>query len=187
MGLLSETEFKEKINTMLDNRVMVRLNTTFKIQPDIRTFPLYCNACEKVQPILYVHYGSRYGMVGSCNCQYCQNVIDVTDGDNIVTFIKTGGREIQFNELYLLDWNYIAVLGEEKAKLVEEALSQYQDEYITVTQLCSVVGDVLGIKDYPIKKYTTDRHYSILPQDINRWISLLDAIGVTLPDNVVCK
>ena len=83
-----------------------------------------------------------------------------------------------------MDWKYISGLGEDKAKLVEDALSSYQDEYITVNQLCENVENVLGIKDYPIKRYITDKSYSFLPQDINRWISLLAAIGAKLPEYV---
>ncbi len=185
MGLMPENEYL-KVNKKTNNRIMVRMNTSFKIQPDVLTFPLFCRACNKVQPTLYVHCGSRYGQVGSCKCEYCQNIIDVIDGDNIVTYIRTGGREIQFKELYLLDWKYIEQLGADKTNLVENALNQHQDEYITVYQLCSLVGAALGLEDYPINKYITDRDYCILPQDINQWISLLDSMGVNLPD-YVCK
>lgn len=183
MGLIAENQYIEN-NESPNNRIKIRLNTSFKLQPDVKTFPLYCNACNRVQPILYVHCGSRYGQVGSCACHYCKNTIAVTDGDNIVTYIRTNERELRFKELYLLDWNYIEQLAPAQAQLIAEALRPYEEEYITVYQLCSIVENTLDIKQYTVNKYITDKEYCFLPQDINQWISLLDAAKIKLPDYV---
>ena len=183
MGLMEEKEFIEK-NGIANNRIEIRLHPNHMIQPDIKIFPLFCQSCKKVQPGFYVHCGSRYGQVGSTKCQYCEVNIDVTDGDNLVDYIKVNGRVISFRELYLLDWSFIQQLGHNKEQLIENALAEYKGKYMTVNQLCSVVANAMNVNEYPVYTYSTDVDFSVLPKDINQWSSLLTALGVVLPEYV---
>lgn len=189
MGLCEEKEYREKYPTQaLDNEVFIRLDPRYMIQANIKTFPIFCKECKKVQPTLYVHYGSRYGQVGGCICKFCKNNIIVTDDDNIVLSIYVDKKEINFEDLYLLHWKYIEQMGAQEAERIKNRLQKFtnvfRDRFIPVNQLCDEIEDVLQVAPYNINAYSTDAEFSFLPDDINRWISLLEALEVKLPEYV---
>lgn len=185
MGLISMEEYEKHQDVETpENYVAIRSFPKYRIQPDVRTFPLFCNHCQKVQSTLYVHRGSRYGQVGDCDCQYCGNKIYVTDTDNIVLYIRVNGREVSFKQLYLLEWKWIELLGTRAEQLVLEKLAPLGEKAIRVNQLCELIEMALEVGTYSRNVYQTDEEFSILPEDINRWISLLEHLGVRLPDYV---
>lgn len=183
--LYEESEYKSKFpGKTIQNRVYIRLDGRFMIQPDVKAFPLYCTACRRKQPELYIHDGSRYGHVGACACSFCGAEINVNDGDNIVTFIRTGGREIDFADLYLIDWKYIHAMGEQEEMKILQALQSYKGRFVYLDELCDIVERTLELKVESTHSFCTDREYSILPADVNRWINLLHTAGVRLPEGV---
>ena len=185
MGLISMEEYEKHQDVETpENYVAIRSFSKYRIQPDVRTFPLFCNHCQKVQSTLYVHRGSRYGQVGDCACQYCGNKIYVTDTDNIVLYIRVNGSEIDFKQLYLLEWKWIELLGTRAEQLVLEKLAPLGEKAIRVNQLCELIEMALEVGTYSRNVYQTDEEFSILPEDINRWISLLEHLDVGLPDYV---
>ncbi len=188
VSLFRLNEYQSKYpSSVTNNKVYIRLDRNFMIQPDAKLFPLYCTSCGKCQQDLYVHAGSHYGYVGSCNCAYCGKNIDVSDGDNVVLFIRTEGAEIRFDRLYLIDWKYIEDMGRDRAALVERELKQHKGRFIYLDELCGVIENTLNIKIQEKYSFSTDDRYLLLPEDVNRWINLLYAAGVKLPDYVKMK
>ncbi len=194
MGLLRYTkELQQNGKHNTDNNVSLRFkeDKLRKMLPDAGSFPLYCKACNRTQSELFIHFGSRYGQVGSCNCEFCGAVIYVNDHDNIVDSIMTAGTEIFFEELYLLDAKYINELEKITGAQISKALYDYWNEgerkyQMKLNVVCDIIEELTGIKsDSTDICFITDDKYSILPEDINRWIRILYLAGVSLPMN--CK
>lgn len=179
MGLMELNE--DNIRT---NRVEIRKQgDELRIIADAVIFPLYCTKCNHPQPNLYVHCGSRYGQVGTAKCCKCGGEIYVIDHDNIVSSIFINNypsNEIFFSKLYLLDVKYLKQLGEEHFNNIKAALLELaeQDSYIAVEKLTTIVENEINILTTGTKKYITDERFSILPNDINRWIETLENAGI---------
>ncbi|MGN0513031.1 MAG: hypothetical protein ACI4GD_02040 [Lachnospiraceae bacterium] len=190
MGLLVYNEnnlSKYKGNT--DNSIQLQLLRPWKIQPNAATFPLYCVKCKKTQPYLYIHTGSSYGHVGSCQCEYCGETIVVKDHDNIVNSIKTADTEVFFSQLYMLDWKYVAAIEGRYGISVEKELSanlnSHGTSFMTVNELRELIERLIPVKADGSLRFQTDDRFAILPDDINRWIELLYRAGIKLPPNCI--
>lgn len=179
MGLMELNE--ENIRT---NRVAIRKQgDEIGLSVDAAIFPLYCTRCNYPQPNLYVHCGSRYGQVGTVRCCKCGGEIYVTDHDNVVFSIYINNypsNEIFFSKLYLLDVKYLKQLGEEHFNNIKVALLKLaeQEDFINVDKLTTIVENEMNILATGTKKYITDERFSILPDDINRWIETLENAGI---------
>lgn len=175
MGLIELNE--DNIRT---NRVMIRKQgDELRLVVDAAIFPLYCTKCNHPQPNLYVHCGSRYGHVGTAKCCNCGEEIYVLDHDNVVNSIFINNypsNEIFFNELYLLDVKYLKQLGEEHFNNIKDVLLKLakREEFISVDRLRTIVENEMNIWATGTKMYITDERFSMLPDDINRWIEVLD-------------
>jgi hypothetical protein len=181
-----------KLPTNRKNRIYIRIGSERKFVPDIDIFPLYCTCCNAPQSKLYEHLGSRYGQVGTAICEKCGKEIYVTDHDNIVESIYINGspsNEIFFNELYLLDWKFVEEFDRLSMKNVVgkviEELKQYDGKLITVDVLREIIENVTNIKTDGKMNFITDERFSILPDDINRWIELLYSAKINIPVKVV--
>lgn len=179
MGLMELNE--DNIRT---NRVAIRKQgDEIGLSVDAVIFPLYCTSCNYPQPNLYVHCGSRYGQVGTAKCCKCGGEIHVIDHDNIVDSIFINNypsNEIFFSELYLLDVKYLKRLGKEHFNNIKAALLELaeQERYIDVEKLTTIVENEMNTSATGTKKYITDERFSILPDDINRWIETLENAGI---------
>lgn len=192
MGLLTYDEKNVK-DAQIDtkNRVELQLDRAWKICPSIVTFPLYCTGCKRTQPGLYIHTGSSYGQVGSCLCEFCGKEITVTDYDNVVDSIKTEETKVYFTPLYLLDWKYVKKLENRFQISVENALktcvNPYKASFITVDELRNRIEELIPVQTDGTLKFQTDDKFSLLPDDINRWIELLYRAGLELPKGCILK
>ncbi|GKX64861.1 hypothetical protein [Inconstantimicrobium mannanitabidum] len=154
---------------------------------DASVFPLYCTSCNSPQPNLYVHEGSRYGQVGTVKCSSCGKDIAVIDHDNIVASIFINNypsNEIFFQELFLLDIKYLEALGKHHFQNIEERLINIEKDntyFISVDKLRSIIEEEMHISTSGQKKYITDERFSVLPEDINRFIEALINSGVEVP------
>ncbi|GKU24314.1 hypothetical protein [Clostridium folliculivorans] len=174
------------------NKVYIRIKSECKFIPDISVFPLYCTCCNAPQSKLYEHLGSRYGQVGTAICEKCGKEICVTDHDNIVASIYINNypsNEIFFNKLYLLDWKFVDKLDEFPIKntleKVTEELKKYDGNFINVDELREIIENIINIKTDGKMRFITDERFSILPDDINRWIELLYRAKIDIPAKVV--
>ncbi|QAA33587.1 hypothetical protein [Clostridium manihotivorum] len=181
-----------KLPTTKKNRIYIGIESESKLIPDIDIFPLYCTCCNTAQSKLYEHLGSRYGQVGTAICEKCGREIYITDHDNLVTSIYINGspsNEIFFNELYLLDWKFVDEFDRlsiiNVVKKVTDELKQYDREFITVDELREMIENITDIKTDGKMKFITDERFSILPDDINRWIELLYRAKINIPAKIV--
>jgi hypothetical protein len=152
----------------------------YGIQPDIQIFPLYCNCCHKQQSEPYLHTGSRYGYVGTVQCEFCKSNIVVTDHDNIVNSIILDGKEISFHELFLLQWKYIKLIEIRYGVSIRNLLMKLDEEYIKIDCLRTLIENKIGIYTVGDMKFITDDRFPHLPEDINRWIELLYKANIQL-------
>lgn len=60
----------------------------------------------------------------------------------------------------------------------------YKGRFIYLDELCDVVEETLGLNVETPHSFCTDREYSVLPEDVKRWINLLYAAGVRVPEAV---
>ncbi|GFZ30138.1 hypothetical protein CSC2_06640 [Clostridium zeae] len=174
------------------NKVYIRIKSEGKFIPDISVFPLYCTCCNAPQTKLYEHLGSRYGQVGTGKCERCGKEIYVTDHDNIVESIYINNypsNEIFFNELYLLDWKFVDEFDRLSIKnvvgKVTEELKQYDGKFITVDVFREIIENITNIKTDGKMRFITDERFSILPDDINRWIELLYRAKINIPVKIL--
>lgn len=161
------------------NKVKLRFVDTaehkpwYGIQPDIHIFPLYCNCCHKQQSDFYLHKGSRYGFVGTVQCEFCEADIVVTDHDNIVDSIIFNEAEISFHDLYLLKWTYINSIEIKHNVSIKSLLMNLNKGHISINSLRELIEHAIGIPTLGTMKFSTDNRFHQLPDDINRWIELL--------------
>lgn len=179
MGLVELNE-----NNIRPNRVIIRkYGDELRLLVDAAIFPLYCTKCNHPQPNLYVHCGSRYGQVGTAKCCKCGEGIYVIDHDNVVNSIFINNypsNEIFFNELYLLDVKYLKQLGKDHFNNIKDVLFRLaeKEEFIDVDRLRTIVENEMNISTTGTKMYVTDERFSLLPDDINRWIEALENAGI---------
>lgn len=162
-----------------DNMVLLRFSGVsedrfwYGIQPDIKTFPVYCSGCNRPQSIIYVHKGSRYGYVGTIKCEHCGSDITVTDHDNIVGSIILNQAEVSFYDLYLLQWKVVQMIESRYHVSIKNHLLNIGDRRITVNQLRLIIENQTGIQTSGTMKFITDSRFSCMPRDINQWLELL--------------
>lgn len=150
---------------------------------DAKTFPVVCGYCHKLQPELFVHLGSRYGLVGYGECCFCNKAITIIDHDNIVTEIQND-KWLPLQEWYLIDWGYIEQLTKKQQTDVIAALKDVDHQCIPLDDFRLRLQKALHMEEPPFHHYIADKTHALLPEDVNRWISFLDAVGVVLPDNI---
>jgi len=150
----------------------------YGFQPDVQCMPIYCKECSHALSDLYCHCGSRYGIVGEVKCDHCGHVILVTDNDNIVNAIKFDGVEIKFSELYKFHWKYLSQL-ERNRNVNIKALFTEDDRHVPIDKVMKCLQDATGETPTGQWQYITDRRFPKLPNEINRWIELLELCGVS--------
>jgi len=64
------------------------------VQLDVKEFPIFCPCCKNYLKEIYEHQGSRYGQVGSIDCD-CGEKLYLTDSDNIVEYINIHVRNVK--------------------------------------------------------------------------------------------
>lgn len=156
----------------------------FQILAYQRTIPLFCYCCKKQQSDLFAWRGTRYGQPHIHKCEFCGSELWVTDRDWQGTYLWVNDVEIKFDDLYLIDWKYVESLGTEKMEQIKEQLLALDEIVVPIPKFCDIIEEVMGVKDYPIHKYIVNGIYRRMPEDILRWFSLLEALGVRLPEYV---
>lgn len=153
-------------------------NESYGFQPDVQCMPIYCKKCNQALSELYCHCSSRYCIVGEVKCDHCGHSILVTDNDNIVNTIKFDGVEIKFNELYKFHWKYLSQMERNKSINIK-ALFAGDEGHVSIDKVTACLQDATGEIPTGQWQYITDRRFPILPNEINRWIELLELCGVS--------
>jgi len=149
------------------------------VQLDNHITPLYCCNCTKQLAKFYKLDGSRYGQVGSVNCE-CGAEIHCVDSDNIVEYLDTittfqnrtiGKHKIDFKTTYRLsntDWQFV------KDKIGYDIFIHKNQTLELDVVMDEIIQENKLIID-STKQFTADK-FNRLPLLINRWLCLLESI-----------
>jgi hypothetical protein len=139
---------------------------------DVSITPIYCVACDRQLPHLYEHTGSRYGQVGTIYCEYCENPIHCTDGDNIVYELRTSGYVMNYYHLYKLEKERWTALKESYGY---DLAARYNGSTITLETVVDDLYEVFKIPAATSRHYTsTDGKITMFPKVVEKWFSILE-------------
>lgn len=137
------------------------------VQLDVRTFPIQCPTCRSFASTLFQHKGSRYGYVGSRDCE-CGAEIHLTDSDNIVDYIKCAGKDksitLEFSNIFSLN---SAAFERLKANLGYDIFEKHLEETIALSELNREIEETYGIIASPVEKEFP------LPEEVKKWLGIL--------------
>ncbi|MFV0399777.1 MAG: hypothetical protein ACK5LX_04045 [Oscillospiraceae bacterium] len=150
----------------------------YGFQPDVQCMPVYCGKCGRTLSDLYCHCGSRYGHVGEVKCDHCGHEIAVTDGDNIVDRIRFDGEEYHFNSLYKLHWRYLSQVEKNRGVNIREMFADVSRQ-IPLEDVTKRLEQAVGETTTGRWRYITHSRFDKLPDEVNRWIELLELCGVS--------
>ncbi len=139
----------------------------FDVQIHVDRFPLFCPYCKNYLKEIYTHTGSRYGQVGSVECE-CRAILDLTDSDNIVEEINIHVRKLttvlDFKELFQLrKIDFKKLENDYGYNIFEKHLNQ------TIT-LDSLILNIEKHIEMKISPFETEFPATI---EIKKWLSLM--------------
>lgn len=148
------------------------------------TFPVYCGRCEKQLSGMFAHLGSRYGYVGTVECEFCSSPIYLIDHDyaNYEMFLNpepwpvldSSARQVRF----VVDFAVLYRLSEQDLKLVRDA-TKYDmftpDKSLSVDTLTKRCCATAGIPHASLGRYQAshDPRFQRLPAEVETWLALL--------------
>jgi hypothetical protein len=153
-----------------------------RVKMDNRITPLYCFNCNLQLPHFYRMDGGRYGQVGTIRCG-CGADIHCVDSDNIVEYLDTatwlgqdevGKDVIDYAKMFKVDAKVFATIQE---KLNVDVFLRYGGRSVDLKVIVEEFEDFLGCKADMRSNYVYGR-YERLPAIANRWLTLLDQLGV---------
>ncbi|PQQ66380.1 hypothetical protein [Acetivibrio saccincola] len=175
-GRKSEEEF--------DLLVCARKIKKIGVQIDVEITPLYCMNCNKQLEGFYKHDGSRYGQVGSVQCNHCDEEIRCVDHDNIVEELITysGNQKLvlDYYKLYKLEnevWNKI------KEKTGYDLFQRYSNEewvplHNVMDEICTLCN--VRLVEIPPYTYNTSDKIKKFPYIANKWFALLHYLEIDI-------
>ncbi|OIU68701.1 hypothetical protein [Rossellomorea aquimaris] len=165
MGIRQAKKNEGKINLMIRNGAA-------DPSVDVSITPIYCVSCDRQLPHLYEHTGSRYGQVGTINCEYCETPIHCTDGDNIVYELRTSGFVMNYYHLYRLEKEIWITLKESYGYDIS---ARHKGSTITLETVVDELSKEFKIPAATSRQYTSnDGKITMFPNVVVKWFSILE-------------
>jgi hypothetical protein len=146
------------------------------IQLDVGITPIYCVICQKQLPDLYEHLGSRYGQVGTIDCDFCGTNIHCIDNDNIVDKLGTTGYILVYYQLYRLEekiWKNL------KDAVGYDITYRHGGETVTLDRVIDEICNENKITLASGNHYTSkDGKITMFPKSVTKWFELLNHLGI---------
>lgn len=152
---------------------------------DTRITPVYCIACSKCLPDLYVHRGSRYGFVGTVRCDNCGENISVTDNDNYVhttynIIERVDGQvkrfTLNYDRLYMLNKPIYQLIKDKYDYSIMDRYNEFTDLYVVISDLCEYLN--IDFKDINTNQLYVDNNIKNMPDIITLWLNLLTKLDI---------
>lgn len=168
--------------------VTLRVHKNWGVAIDCNITPLFCMNCESQLPHFYYHGGSRYGQVGSVQCDFCGANINCVDNDNIVEQLytytdvpsepKSRNLDINYYKLYKLEKDIWEKLDD---KICYDIMEVHQGENISLETVLKEICQIAGLDFSNLPEITTienDKRFKRLPSKINKWVSVLSYLKI---------
>lgn len=166
-----------------DNKCVVELwvrKKQKKVAIDVKVTPLYCGKCRKELKRMYLLDGSRYGQVGTVQCDFCSARIDISDNDNLVDGLRLfNGKRYDF-----LDYERLYRLEDTVWEDIKECtgydiFAAYETQQVCLEKVMQEIKQTLPVPvptdlpaDFTVHEYIKNNIHSV----IKEWIALLIAI-----------
>ncbi|MBO1514415.1 hypothetical protein [Metabacillus bambusae] len=145
-------------------------------QLDVSITPIFCVKCNKQLPELYEHMGSRYGQVGTIQCDFCGTNIYCVDNDNIVEKLCTTGYILDYYKLYKLEDE---IWGKVKDVIEYDITSRHVGNTVTldyvINEICQEFSITLKDNNYFISE---DGKITKFPKSVTKWFDLLQTLSL---------